>query len=41
VCLLQIHDRDPKDFADYYQEMLQSEKQQREKQKKMESDMQF
>ena len=34
------YDRDPKDFAARYQEMLQSEKQQRSK-KKMENDMQF
>ena len=41
LCLLQIYDRDPKDFAAHYQEMLQSEKQQGEKQKEMGSDMQF
>jgi hypothetical protein len=41
VWLLQTYDRDPKDFAARYQEMLQSEKQQREKQEEIESDMQF
>jgi hypothetical protein len=41
LCLLQIYDRDLKNFAAHYQEMLQSEKQQGENQKEMGSDMQF